>query len=104
MEWDWRQPVRLQLRRMAPVAALLLVLLALRWALDAPESESPGLALAILMALPWSLVLTLFDFTDGYADRAAWIVTAGLGLNLWFLFNIVGWLWEAHAHRRADRP
>jgi hypothetical protein len=36
------------------------------------------LMVAILCALPWSPALLLLDLSQGFADRGAMIVTAGL--------------------------
>jgi hypothetical protein len=46
-----------------------------------PSEQSILLMVAILCALPWSLALLLLDLSQGFADRAALIVTAGLVAN-----------------------
>src|SRR3982751_6690320 len=52
-----------------------------------PSEQSILLGVAILCALPWSLVLLLLDFGQGFADRAAVVVCFGLFVNaamLWW--------------------
>jgi hypothetical protein len=53
-----------------------------------PSEQSILLMVAILCALPWSLALLLLDLSQGFADRAAMIVTVGLFANVvltwWF--------------------
>ena len=46
-----------------------------------PSEQSVLLMVAILCALPWSLALLLLDLSQGFADRAAMIVTVGLFAN-----------------------
>jgi hypothetical protein len=46
-----------------------------------PSEQSLLLTVAILCALPWSLALLLLDLSQGFADRAALIVTLGLFAN-----------------------
>ena len=46
-----------------------------------PSAQSVLLMVAILCALPWSLALLLLDLSQGFAHRAAVIVTAGLFVN-----------------------
>lgn len=47
-----------------------------------PSEQSILLMAAILCALPWSLALLLLDLSQGFADRAAVIVTLGLFANV----------------------
>jgi len=53
-----------------------------------PSEQSILLMVAILCALPWSLALLLLDLSQGFADRAAMVVTVGLFANVvlawWF--------------------
>lgn len=55
-----------------------------------PAEEGIWLSVAILCALPWSLALLLLDFGQGFADRAALIVTLGLFANAALI-----WWWTA---------
>lgn len=61
--------------------ALALVMATLR-----PTEQSVLLFIAILSALPWSLVLLFLDLGEGFADRAAVIVSIGLCSNTAFLW------------------
>jgi hypothetical protein len=66
-----------------------------------PSEQSFLLMVAILCALPWSLALLLLDLSQGFADRAALIVTTGLLTNAvltwWFTA-----LWRARFRDRKD--
>lgn len=46
-----------------------------------PSEQSVLLTVAILCALPWTFLLLLLDFGQGFADRAAVVVCVGLCLN-----------------------
>lgn len=46
-----------------------------------PSGQSVLLMVGILCALPRSLALLLLDFSQGFVDRAAIIVTVGLFAN-----------------------
>lgn len=59
-----------------------------------PSEQSIFLMVAILCALPWSLALLLVDLSQGFADRAALIVIAGLIAN-------AALTWWLTAHLRA---
>jgi hypothetical protein len=59
-----------------------------------PSEQSILLTVAILCALPWSLLLLLLDFSHGFADRAAVVVCMGLCAN-------VALLWWSTALLRA---
>lgn len=59
-----------------------------------PSEPSILLTVAILCALPWSLALLLLDLSQGFAVRAALIVTLGLLAN-------TGLVWWSTAVLRA---
>jgi hypothetical protein len=69
-------------------AACSLVACVLVGATFRPSSEDNGwLGIAILAALPWSLLLLALDLGPGFAARASVIVSAGLCANaalLWW--------------------
>lgn len=73
--------------------AITLAMAALR-----PTEQSILLSVAILCALPWSLALLLLDFGQGFADRAAVIVTLGLFANAALI-----WWWTALLRARFRR-
>ena len=60
-----------------------------------PSEQGIFLMVAILCALPWSLALLLLDLSQGFADRAALIVIAGLIANA-----ALTWWFTAHLRAR----
>ena len=90
------------LHRSWPPLAILAISAALRVLLEAPQSESTALAIAILAALPWSLGLALLAPVPGFGEFAAWWVAGSIGLNLLLLWLASVWLarrWRVR-HRR----
>lgn len=84
---------------LVPAVASALAAPLLAAALQTPHKESPLLAVAILGALPWSLVLMLVDLAPGFASRAGLVVAAGLAINLALLWGLcIAW-----RRRRARR-
>lgn len=65
-----------------------------------PSEQSALLMLAILCALPWSLALLLLDLSQGFADRAALIVTASLSANALLTWWITALLRARFRHRK----
>ena len=68
------------------------VALALAAATLRPSEQNVLLAAAILCALPWALALLAMDLGQGFADRAALIVCAGLLVNtvlLWWFVAVL---------------
>jgi|SRR5690349_11985576 len=64
-----------------------------------PSEQTALLMVAILCALPWSLVLLLLDLSQGFADRAAMIVTVGLFANA----ALIWWFTALFRSRFRDR-
>lgn len=79
--------------------AITLVAAALR-----PTEQSVLLAIAILCALPWSLVLLLLDFGQGFADRAAWVVCSGICVNAALLWWTTALLRARFRQRQNTHP
>lgn len=75
-----------------PPLAIIAICAALRVLLDAPQSESTALAIAILAALPWSLGLGLVAPAPGFGELAAWWVAGGIGINLLLVWLAFAWL------------
>jgi hypothetical protein len=75
----------------------------LRILLDSPQSESTALAMAILAALPWSLVLALLAPSPGFGEFAAWWVAAGISVNLLLVWSAFAWI-ARRWHRRGRTP
>jgi hypothetical protein len=75
--------------------ALALVVATLR-----PTEHGVLLMVAILCALPWSLILLLLDFGPGFADRAAVFVCIGLFANIALLWWSTALLRARYRHRR----
>ena len=89
-------------------AACSAVALALAAATLRPSEQNLLLAAAILCALPWSLALLAMDLGQGFADRAALIVCAGLLVNTlllwWFVAVLRARLLErSRAESQSDR-
>jgi len=80
-------------------AACLLVATTLK-----PSSEDSALlGIAILSALPWSLLLLALDLGPGFAARASVIVSAGLCANaalLWWATAVLRSRFAAGSERR----
>jgi hypothetical protein len=74
--------------------AITLVVATLR-----PSKQSILLTVEILCALPWSLVLVLLDFSNGFADRAAVVVCIGLCANAALLWWSTALLRARFRHR-----
>jgi len=86
-----------QARRLGPVAwclvCALLVLLVRAGLPDAPDQHDETLlTVATLAALPWSLMLATWDLDPGFGARAAWVLAAGLVINLAAVGWCAGWL------------
>lgn len=79
-------------RRAWPFLGILATCAVLRVLLDAPQSETAALIVAILVALPWSLCLLLVTPGPGFSEFAAWCVSGGIGLNLLLAWGVVAWL------------
>lgn len=93
------------LYRALSVAGAIALCAGLRVLLDSPQAESMALTVAILAALPWSLVLALIPPTPGFSDFAAWCVAAGISVNLLLLWHAIASIarhWCAH-HRPSGR-
>ena len=65
-----------------------------------PSEQSILLMVAILCALPWSLALLLLDLSQGFADRAAVIVTASLFANVALIWCFTALLRARFRHRQ----
>ena len=65
-----------------------------------PTEQSVLLSAAILCALPWSLALLFLDFGQGFADRAAVIVSLGLFANAALLWWSTALLRARFRHRQ----
>ena len=91
------------LHRSWPPLAIIAMCAALRVLLDAPQSESTALAIAILAALPWSLGLALLDPAPGFGELAAWWVAGGIGINLLLVWLAFAWLARRWRVRRRPR-
>jgi len=83
---------------MCSAFAVMLILATLR-----PDEQSLLLAVAILCALPWSLALLVLDLGQGFADRAAVIVTVGLVANVALLWWATALLRARYRRRRSPR-
>jgi hypothetical protein len=70
-----------------------------------PSEQTVLLMVAILCALPWSLALLLLDLSQGFADRAAMIVTVGLFANAALIWWFTALLRSRFRHRQEpDLP
>ena len=76
--------------------------LALAAATARPSEQSLLLTMAILCALPWSLALLILDFGQGFADRAAVIVTLGLFANAALTWWFTALLRARFRHRHSE--
>jgi len=65
-----------------------------------PSDHSVLLMVSILCALPWSLALLLLDFNQGFADRAALIVIAGLCANAVLTWWLTALFQSRFRHRK----
>lgn len=90
------------LRAAAFTLAFLSAVVVLRWLLNAPAEQSPWLTVAMLASMPWSLMLLLLEPEAGFADRAAWLLAAGLSLNL-SLALASGWFVWRRWHSEGPR-
>ena len=75
---------------------------ALAAATTRPSEQSLLLTVAILCSLPWSLALLLLDFGQGFADRAAVIVTLGLFANAVLVWWFTALLRARFRHRHSE--
>jgi hypothetical protein len=66
-----------------------------------PSEHGVMLFVAILCALPWSLALLLLDFGQGFADRAAVIVSLGLATNTALIWGATALLRARFRRRRG---
>lgn len=84
------------------VTALAVVLVAaLVAATQRPAEHGVMLFVAILCALPWSLALLLLDFGQGFADRAAVIVSLGLTANTALIWGSTALLLARFRYRQG---
>ena len=67
-----------------------------------PSEQSVLLMVAILCAMPWSLALLLLDPSQGFADRAAVIVTVDLRINVALICWLTALLRARFRHRQED--
>jgi hypothetical protein len=67
-----------------------------------PSEQGILLTVAILCALPWSLALLLLELSQGFADRAALIVTRGLFANAAFIWWLTAVLRARFLRRQSD--
>lgn len=94
----WRSRVWLLSAAFAAIAGLL----TLRSALS-DRYEDALLSVAILAALPWSLVLVALDFAPGFGIWAALVVALGLCLNAAVLWGLIRRLGACCRGRRSNR-
>jgi len=78
----------------ATAIALALAVAALR-----PREHDVFLVAAILCALPWSLAMLVLDLSEGFADRAAFVVCIGLCVNIVLLWGATAWLRSRYRDR-----
>ncbi|MDM0078622.1 hypothetical protein QTH90_29740 [Variovorax sp. J2P1-59] len=82
--------------------AVTLAIAALR-----PSEQSILLMVAILCALPWSLTLLLLDLSQGFANRAAMVVTVGLFTNvalIWWCTALLRARFRQHQRLDPQEP
>lgn len=79
------------------VAACALVIAAVR----TPVQQGGWLDVAILAALPWSLVLLFMEPSPGFAERAGLVVALGLCLNAALCWWVVALVRSRHVSASA---